>query len=231
MPRGKSHTKIKAVQLRQKGYSYELIKQKTGVSKSTLSSWLKGLQYKPNDEVRERMKHGQLKSSETLRNLRKTRIGEAKKIASKELGDLSKRDLMFLGIGLYIGEGGKSDKGFVQFSNSDPKVIKLMVKWFTEILGLNVSNLYFRLHLYPDNKVQEALKFWAHTTGSSIDQFGKPYIDIRLKKATKNRRKLPYGTLHIRIRGLGEKFARVGLYQKILAWIEQLEDNDFAGIV
>ncbi|MEK7498134.1 MAG: hypothetical protein AAB656_04420 [Patescibacteria group bacterium] len=231
MPKGKGHLKNFAISLRQQGYSYELIKEKTGVSKSTLSNWLKLLPYKANQEVIERISRGQKKSSETLRTLRLERIRRAKKIAVLELGQISKRDLLLLGIGLYIGEGSKYDRGFIQFTNSDPKVIKLMMAWFTQILNLNLSNFYMRLHLYPDNKEKEAISFWSNLTMVPVRQFGKTYVDKRTNKLQKNRGKLLYGTLHIRIRGLGEKFARVGLYHKILGWIELIENNEFAGIV
>lgn len=44
-------TKNKAVELRKAGYSHTYIAERTGVSKSTLSSWLGGLSYKPNTET------------------------------------------------------------------------------------------------------------------------------------------------------------------------------------
>ncbi len=231
MFRNRNPMKDEAVSLRQMGYSYGLIKEKIGVSKSTLCGWLKLLPYKPNSEVLERMERGRQKSSEKLRKSRLKRIRRAREIARSELGQISKRDLMLLGIGLYIGEGAKYDRGFTQFTNSDPKVVKIMMNWFIQILGLSHDNFYLRLHIYPDNKVEQTIKFWSSTTGIPVNQFGKPFIDRRVKKSSKSKRKLPHGTLHIRIRGLGKEFAWVGLYQKILAWIELIERQNFAGIV
>ncbi len=231
MYRGKAHIKNQVLLLRQDGYSYELIKQKTGVSKSTLSDWLHNLPYTPNDEVKKRMLRGQLKSAKTLRGLRINRILKTKEISKHELGKVTKRDLMLLGIGLYIGEGSKYDRGFIQFSNSDPKVIKLAMSWFTKILNVGINNFYLIVHCYPDNNVDKIIKFWSDLTNVPIYQFEKTYIDRRTNKSARNKRKLKHGTLHVRIRGLTEKFAREAIYQKVLAWIEIVENYNFAGIV
>lgn len=231
MPLGKEYLKDNAFRLRTLGYSYAIIKLKTGVSKSTLSRWLAKVPYQPNDEVIERMKRGQIKSSENSKRARVVRINEARLIAKRELGRVSKRDLMLLGIGLYIGEGAKYDRGFIQFSNSDPLVVSLAMKWFRKILGVSLSHFRVLLHVYPDNEPLVALKFWSNITGIPECQFGKIYVDIRKNKSSKNRRKLPYGTVHIRIRALGEKKFGVNLYQKVLGWIELLEKHKFAGIV
>ena len=118
---GKSHLKNDAILLRQSGYSYSLIKSKIGVSKSTLCDWLKNIPFIPNKETLERMSRGRVKSSLTLTKNKEIRIENCSHVAIKELGKLTKRDLMLLGIGLYIGEGAKGRIGTLQFSNSDPK--------------------------------------------------------------------------------------------------------------
>lgn len=213
MPKGKSNLKSKAILLRQEGYSYELIKNKIGVSKSTLCDWLKDVPFEANAETLERMSHGHIKSTMTIKALKQKRDQETQNLAKIELGKLNDRDLMMLGIGLYIGEGGKYEKGFVQFSNSDPKVINLVMKWFTKCLGINTKNFYMIVHAYPDNNIDRVLKFWSELTKVSINQFGKTYIDVRTNKSNKNKGKLRHGTLHVRVRGL-QKYKRVALFQK-----------------
>ncbi len=235
VPRGVTNLplKEKAILLRMNGYSYELIKQelKLEIPHATLSNWLTKIPYKPNSEVLERMKRGSIKSSETSKRLRLERIKEVRRIAKQELGKISKRDLMLLGIGLYIGEGAKYDRGLIQFSNSDPKVIQLAMKWFTKILRVDSSHFKVVLHTYPDSEARVALKYWSKITGIPEGQFGKIYVDVRKNKSVKNKRKLPYGTIHIRIRALGKKEFGVNLYQKVLGWIALVEENNFAGIV
>lgn len=176
------------------------------------------------------MSLGHIKATATIKTLKQTRDSKTRNLAKLELGDITVRDLMMLGIGLYIGEGGKYEKGFVQFSNSDPNVINLIMKWFTKCLKIDTQNFYMIVHAYPDNNIDEVLKFWSKLTKVPTSQFGKTYIDARTNKLTKNKGKLRYGTLHIRVRGL-EKYKRVALFERILKWIEIVESNNFAGIV
>jgi transposase len=49
--------KRQAVELRGKGMSYGLISEKLGISKSTLSNWLKDLPYTPNEQVLSRISY------------------------------------------------------------------------------------------------------------------------------------------------------------------------------
>ena len=136
-----------------------------------------------------------------------------------------------IGIGLYIGEGAKYRKGCIQFSNSDPKVISLAMNWFNKSLDIPIYQFRAVIHIYPDNKIEDALKYWSKVTEIPINQFSKTYIDLRSNKSVKNKRKLPHGTLHIRIRALGNKEFGTFLYQKILSWIDIVENYNFAGIV
>ena len=227
----KNSLKPKALILRREGYSYELIKQRLGVSKSTLCDWLKTVPFKPNKETLERMDRGRIKSSKTASKRKFLRINECKRVAKNELGILTKRDLMLLGIGLYIGEGSKNSDSFLQFTNSDPKVIKLAMCWLKKIFNINQDNFSMRIHTYPDNNIDQTLEFWSNLTKIPRNQFGKIYIDTRTNKITKNHNKLPYATLHIRIRGLAGKYAKSNILRKILAWIDIVESYNFAGIV
>ena len=49
----------------------------------------------------------------------------------QEIGKLTKRERLVIGVALYAVEGTKIDKGCC-LSNSDPKIIKFMVYWFQE---------------------------------------------------------------------------------------------------
>ena len=226
----KSYLKNEAILLRHKGYSYELIKNKIGVSKGTLCDWLKTIPFKANSETLERMNRGLIKSIKTIKALKLNRDQKTANSAKLELGKLSNRDLMMLGIGLYIGEGGKYENGFIQFSNSDPKVIKLAMYWFIKVLKIEIKNFYMINHIYPDNDINKSLNFWSTLTSVPVNQFGKTYVDRRINKSLRNKGKLTHGTLHIRVKGL-EKYARVALFQKVLTWIDIVEDFNFAGIV
>jgi hypothetical protein len=156
--------KEKAIYYRKQGYSYGMISEKLRLSKSTLSDWLREVPYKPNEEVLRRIKLGQLKSAQFKHNQRIRSIKKMKNLARKELGKLTKRDLWLLGIGLYLGEGSKLYEK-VRIINSDPKVIKLAIKWFQEICGVENENFSLTIHTYPDNDIRETINYWSKVTG------------------------------------------------------------------
>ncbi|MEK7061179.1 MAG: hypothetical protein AAB954_00790 [Patescibacteria group bacterium] len=217
------YIKAFAIELRKKGYSYTLINKKTMVPKGTLSGWLKDIKYFPNSIVLNRIKNAQFKSAKVLNRNKLNRIMAAQKFASKELGKISKRDLLMVGIGLYIGEGSKYKNGIVSVVNSDPNVIKLAEKWFIDSCGLTKNNFTLTLHLYPDNDVVKSTHFWSKTTGIPIKQFRKTYIDRRLNKTMFSKNKLSYGTATLCIRSNRETENGVYLFRRILAWIKGIE--------
>jgi len=209
----------KAINYRKRGYSYSMISDKLGLAKSTLSDWLKEILYKPNREVLKRIQLAPAKSAEIVHNRKVATITKIKTLAKKELGQLTKRDLWLLGIGLYLGEGSKLYE-HTRILNSDPEIIKIAIKWFREICGLENENFIPSVHLYPDNNIKETIKYWSRITGIPETQFAKTQIDRRLNKSGKKKRKLPYGTLHLQIKSCGKKEFGVYLHRRIMGWIE-----------
>lgn len=213
--------KNKAFDLRNKGYSYNLIANRIGISKSTLSCWFKDIPFSPNNLVLKRIKTGPYISGHKSHEKKVLNVLRIKKLAKKELGDISKRDLWMLGIGLYIGEGSKTYE-MIRIINSDPKVIVLAIKWLKNICHLETKNITIAIHLYPDNDLKKCLKFWKETTNLPIEQFRKTQIDKRQDKSDKKRRKLPYGTAHVTVVSNGNTDYGVNLHRRISGWIESV---------
>lgn len=213
--------KEKAITLRKSGYSYTDIRQKTGVSKSTLSDWLGDVPYTPNILVLKRMEKARIASAVVKNRQKQESIALAKYIAGRDIGTINKRDIFMLGLGIYIGEGTKTH-GIIRVINSNPFIIKFIIKWFKNICGLEKKNFVIRLHLYPDNNQKESIKFWSKITGVPKHQFHKIQVDRRINKKLAKRGKLPYGTAHLGIRSFGEKRFGVFLSRKINAWIDKV---------
>ena len=214
-----SSIKERAIFYRQNGYSYNMIAERLGLAKSTLSDWLKEIPYTPNKKTRERIGAGRAKSAQTRHNQKIADIFTAKKLAKKEIGKLTKRDLWFLGIGLYWGEGAKSSNEGIKLMNSDPEIIKVTIKWFREICGLTNENFRLTVHTYPDNNITKTIDYWSKITGIPERQFGKTQIDKRANKLRIKKGKLPYGTIELAIKSNGKKEFGVSLYRKIIGWI------------
>lgn len=214
----KNDFKKEAVRLRRAGFSYALIRKTVPVSKSTLALWLRNVPYTPNTIVKNRIRGAALKSLKWSQKSKRISIENARFAAKKDLGSLSRRDLFLLGIGLYIGEGSKTN-GHVRVINSDPDVICLALRWFKEIFGLKISNFWITIHLYPDNNIEESLVFWSKKTGIPLNQFGKTQVDRRPKQP-KKRGMLRYGTAHVRVKSCGDISKGIFLFRRILATIE-----------
>ncbi len=211
--------KNEATYYRKKGFSYGLISIKTGISKSTLSDWLKEVPYTPNEETIERIGFGKLKSAQKKSLDRIENIEKMKSLAVKDIGKLSKRDLFMLGLGLYWGEGNKK-YDHTRIVNSDPDIILSSIKWFKEICGLSNKNFTISLSLYPDSNIAECLNFWSKKTGIPLENFRKTQVDRRKNKTATKRGKLPYGTAHLHVIANGEKKFGVELHRRIIGWIE-----------
>lgn len=209
-----------AFELRNAGYSYKMITERLGVPKSTLSNWLSGVPFTPNQELVERVGNAKLKSALQKHHLKLESIARAKRQAEGDIKELSERDLFMLGIALYLGEGGKTPE-LVRLVNSDPRVIRLAMRWFRVCCGVKMENFRATIHLYPDNSLEEARYFWPQQTGLSVNQFNKASIDRRENKSKFNKRKLPYGTLHLYVNSNNDENSGVHLHRKILSWIER----------
>lgn len=227
----KIYVKSEALKLREAGHSYNYISQIVRVSKSTLSLWLADIPYIPNQETIERIGKARAASGQVKSKIKRESIAAARKEAEKELGNISRRDLFMLGLGLYIGEGAKSTQT-ICIANSNPAVIVLMVRWLTKIFGLSQKNLRLCIHIYPDCDQEKSLQYWSKMTNIPISQFRKTSIDRRTDKKVNKEGKLPYGTAHLIVNSLGNKRFGVFLSRKIGAFSDKvLKLKNNAGVV
>ena len=168
-----------AIKLRKRGKTYTYIRACLGVSKSTLSYWIRDVELTPEqrEKINKNTKAKQIEAYiKTTRERRKQIIQNYYNEAQRELGPLSTRDFLTAGLFLYLGEGSKSDYSQVCISNSDPSIIRFTIFWFTKILGIKKEDIRVALHLYKDMDIEQELKFWRQITGIAKKQFWKPYI-------------------------------------------------------
>ena len=227
----KIHAKVRALELRKAGHSYNYIASQVAVSKGTLAVWLADVPYTPNQETIARIGKARAASGEAKSRLKRESIRLASEEARVDIGKVTTRDLFMLGLGLYIGEGAKSTEQVV-FVNSNPAILKLMIRWFREVVGLKERNIKIRLHVYPDCDVRKSVRFWSEQTQIPTHQFLKTQVDWRKDKKTAKLGKLPHGTAHLTVNALGEKRFGAFLARKVIAWSDQvLKTDSFAGVV
>ena len=215
---GKLKEKKTAIKLRKKGFSYNQIKNRLRVSKSTLSIWCRDIILTPKQM--ENLIKRKLRGSEKGRIIgakkqQQKRVKKTKKLlrlGMKEVGKLSKRDEFIAGIGLYLGDGFKIDKS-VGFSNSNPKIISFMMRWFRNFCDVLEKDFRGRIWIHDSSDEKKAKKYWSKTTMIPIDQFHRSYIVKNKQNSNKIRKKLhSYGVFTVII-------MRVQIQRKILGYM------------
>ncbi|MBL7150642.1 hypothetical protein ISS86_01785 [Candidatus Microgenomates bacterium] len=215
---GKLEEKRLALKLRGKGLSYSEIREKVPVSKDTLSRWCRDVIL--TLAQMERLRQKKLKGAEKGRFIgakrqQQARIRRTKKLlekGKKEIGLFSKRDRFIAGVGLYLGDGLKGDKG-VGFSNSNPKIIKFMMRWLREFCQIPEEKLSGSIWIHENLNELKARKFWSKLTGIPLRQFRKSYIAKNKTKSRKIRKNLhQYGVFAVRV-------SNAAVQRKILGWI------------
>ena len=215
--------KDRAINLRRRGWSYNIIAQRLGVGKSTLSDWLRTIPYEPNQTVIRRIRLGPANAAASKQRRVLQQITRLKDEARQKIRTMSQRDLFFLGLGLYMGEGSKVYED-IRLINSDPDLVRVGMKWFRDVCKVPERNFAVVLHLYPDNSPRAAVRFWSRVTGVPTRQFEKVQIDRRTDKSLKKRRRLPYGTAHIKVYSRGDQRFGVALHRRIMGWTNTVYD-------
>jgi hypothetical protein len=215
-----------AIELRRQGYSYSEILKKIPVAKSTLSLWLRsvGLAERQKQRLTEKKRKGQLKGAQMKRRQRILLTEKIKNEAMKGVGKINERELWLIGTALYWAEGAKQKENNpsqkVRFSNSDPRMIKLFLKWLTEMCSVPLEELNLEIYIHETANIEEAKKYWSNVLNLPLTKFQK----VRLKKHKiktnrKNINKNYYGLLAINVK------RSTNLNRKIMGWIEGICKN------
>jgi len=221
--------KEKALSLRLQGYSYNEVTKKLGIPKATLSDWFTGLVLSEKAQVRiQRRVHegslrGLIKKNRLQTHQARQNAARIRKYAKEEIRKLSKIELLLIGTALYWAEGYKrpifkngKERTYhkIGFSNTDPIMVKLFVKFLQNILQIPISKIKASVRIFQHINENEALRYWQKATGLPKENFQKFYYGISrssLGKRPYNR--LPFGTIQISV-GDTKNFHR------IMGWIE-----------
>lgn len=206
--------KTQAIQLREEGKSYSEIKNAVNVSKSTLSRWLKDVEL--TEEQKVRLSSLQATAYLSAKKKRVVSLEHHEKIkekAGEEAFKLAKNQFFVAGLMLYWAEGSKNI-GSVQFSNSDPVMIKIMMRWFRQFCAVPESKFRIGLIIHSLHIKEDCLSFWQKVTSVPLKQFHRPYVKPSTLSNRKN--KLYEGTCKIVIHNRD-------LLSKIIGWKNCLE--------
>ena len=208
--------KLKAIELRKNGLSYEEIRKSISASKSTLSNWLKDIELTAEQKGRlSRLQATAYLGAKKNQAKSIAHHNEIREAAKKEIPSLIQNSFFVSGLMLYWAEGDKHS-GKLQFSNSDPEMIRLMMKWFREFCKVPEEKFKIGLFIHTLHVRADCLEFWSQVTSLPLNQFNKPYIKPTIFSSRKN--KLYEGTCVIKIHNRD-------LMSKILGWIDAVKGS------
>lgn len=184
--------KRKAIELRVQGKTFGEIRSIIpNLSKSTLSGWLR------NVELTKGQKEALLKNIKRVTYGARVRAGRTKRIenekknqeimtkAGDELPSLIKNPLFLVGLVLYWAEGTRKS-GYFRFTNSDPEIIKIMVKWLREIFQIPEEKIRIRIYIHKIYSHENCEKFWSRITNIPLNRFLKTIYKPTPHKIKKN---------------------------------------------
>jgi transposase-like protein len=210
--------KQKAIELRKNGESIKKIAKILGVAKASVSVWVRkvpvSLKQKEKlslngqaTEVVEKRRNSRIKNEEDKRQI----VIDG---AGRDIKSISKSELKIIGSIFYWAEGGKR-RGMARVANSDPIMIKLMMRFFREVCEVKEAKFRCHIHTHSHLNVSKCLSYWSEVTGIPISQFYKTYSKPSI--ASKGKKdSLPFGTLDVII-------CDTNLFLRIMGWIEKIK--------
>lgn len=208
-----------ARELRRQGHSLGEIREMLGVSKSSVSMWVRDIELTAEQMERLARRYpqrgnnpaGREKFSQTMRRKREEKIAAYYREAEQEYAALSQDVEFMFGLALYVGEGAKSSRGMVAISNCDPGVILKSIAFF-ERIGVARERIRCRIILHPGQPDDEALTYWEHITGLARDHFRVNHALTRASQGKAPHRQ-PHGTCSVYV-------GSTVLHFKIARWME-----------
>ena len=219
-PNAKDDAQAQARELRGQGLAYHEIAARLGVSKSSVSLWVRDLPVPDRlsyEECRKRAAEGAHRYWATEREVRKSRRAAVVSAAAAEIGEISDREILIAGAIAYWCEGAKAKPSRpidrVVFINSDAALIMFFLR-FLSAAGVSPDDLVLRVYIHENADAEAAQQYWLDLTGTRPDQFRRPVLKRHNPETVRtNVGETYHGCLRIDV------LRSAGLYRKIEGWV------------
>ena len=210
--------KIEARRLRKQGESIKEIEKLIGIRRSSISVWVRDISLTVAQKKR---LAGRGHSLEVTEKRRQSRLSNETRLRTKFLHEgfrdietIKEIDLLLLGVGLYWGEGSKTNRGSIELSNTDPRIIQIHVLFLTSVFKFPMSKIHAHVGLHSHLSIVKAERYWSKVSGIPLRQFQKTSMQ-RSKSGKGERDRLPFGTFTV---GVYDTAARI----RLEGWIQGL---------
>lgn len=168
--RGKLAERERARELRAQSWTLADIARELGVSKASVSVWVRDVDFVP----RPRNRGHPAGPQHPMRLKKEAEIARCREEADEWVGELSDRDLAMFALGLYAGEGNKTD-GSVGMANTNPVYLQILLRWLRSAFQIDETRLRARLYLHDGLDLEAAQAFWSEALAVPIENFHKAY--------------------------------------------------------
>lgn len=219
----KSKERDLAISLRKEGLSLREIRTRVPVAKSTLSVWFKEVHLSRPQKQRLTQKRldAAMRGAMKRKSDRITATELIYQEAGRDIGAISDRELWLMGIMLYWAEGAKqkeySPSNSLKFSNSDPAMIRLFVKWLNEICEIPLDSLRFDVYIHETARRtrEELFSYWAKKINVPVSLFKGLYFKKgNIKTKRKNTNEGYFGLVSLRV------YRSTAFNRKITGWVQ-----------
>jgi hypothetical protein len=207
--RGKVVEQDAACELRARGMTLLDIATELGVSKSSVSVWVRDVVFTPSPRRR-----GPKRGMHPATLVKQRQIADLDAEGVERIGTLSDDAFLAAGVALYAGEGSKAD-GKVVFANTDPRMVRFHCDWLRRFFVVDESRVRVRVYLHQGLDLDAAHEYWAAITSVPVNQFRAPYRAV--PDPSIRRTKHEFGCVYVSYNCTRTHRAIMGLIRALLA--------------
>jgi hypothetical protein len=167
--RGKVVEQERVRAMRARGTTLLDIADVLGVSKSSVSLWVRDVEFTPSPR-----RYGAHRRPHPAHEAKLGEIESCNVEGVERLGVVSEEAFLVGGVALYAGEGGKTD-GDVLFANTDERMVRMFCAWLRRYFDIDEARLRVRVYLHEGLDLHAAQAHWALVTRIPLEQFRSAY--------------------------------------------------------
>lgn len=169
--RGLVREQARARELRAEAWTLDEIAAELGVSKSSVSLWVRDVEFDPRPRRTARRREPNVLQRKKAKEIERLLVEGRERI-----GTLSERDFLVAGTALYAGEGFKAEK--VGMANTNPAILHFFVNWLRHFFEIDERRLKASIYLHEGLSLDTAVHFWSDLLDIPEERFLKPYRAI-----------------------------------------------------
>lgn len=209
--RGKVEQRQRARELRARSWTLQEIAAELGVSKSSVSIWVRDVEFVP----RPRNRGHPAGPKHPMRVKRLAEIEALRSEAVEQVGSVSDRDVFVFGLALYLGEGAKTERSALRMTNTSADVMQAFMVWLRRFFEIDEERLRARLYLHHGLDVDAATRHWSDVLDIPASQFQRPFRPPTTSVATT---KYPHGCITV-------IYSSLSLHRRVMTLMEAITSS------